>query len=128
MKRDPQTFAIIGAAMEIHRILGHGFLERVYQEAMEHEFVARQIPYSREIEVAVVYKGKKLNCDYRADYICYGEIIVELKATGSLTSKDEAQLLNYLKATGYKRGVLINFGSPSLEYKRIVNGYVEPTE
>ncbi len=126
--KDKQTYAIIGAAMEIHRVLGHGFLERVYQEAMEHELVAQQIVYQREIEVAVIYKGKKLNCDYRADFIGFGDIIVELKATENLTSKDEAQLLNYLKATGYKRGLLLNFGSESLQYKRVVNGYIEPTE
>ena len=126
--KDKQTYAIIGAAMEIHRVLGHGFLERVYQEAMEHELVAQQIVYQREIEVAVIYKDKKLNCNYRADFICFGDIIVELKATENLTSKDEAQLLNYLKATGYKRGLLLNFGNESLQYKRVVNGYIEPTE
>ena len=126
--KDKQTYAIIGAAMEIHRVLGHGFLERVYQEAMEHELLAREIPYQRETEVAVIYKGKKLNCDYRADFICFGDIIVELKATENLTSKDEAQLLNYLNATGYKRGLLLNFGSESLQYKRVVNGYIDPTE
>ena len=114
--------------MEIHRVLGHGFLERVYQEAVELEFLTRQISYQREVEVAVLYKGKKLNCDYRADFICFGEIIVEIKATENLATKDEAQLLNYLKATGYKRGLLVNFGNPSLQYKRIVNGYTEPED
>ncbi len=128
MKRDPQTYAIIGVGMEVHRVLGPGFLEQVYQEAFEHELVARGIPYRREVEVPVLYKGKKLACGYRADFICFDGIIVELKALDDLTSKEDSQVLNYLKATGHNRAKLLNFGAASLQYKRIVFNYAEPTD
>jgi len=124
-QRDPQTYAIIGAAMEIHRTLGHGFLEAVYQEAAVIEFPLRQIPFEREVLFEIHYKGTLLNTRYRADFVCFGNIIVEFKAQSQLTSADEAQLLNYLKATGYHRGLLINFGASSLEYKRMVFGYAD---
>ena len=125
MKQDKQTYAIIGAAMEVHSELGHGFLESVFKEALEHEFLARGIPYQREVEVPVFYKGKKLNTGFRADFICYGNIIVELKAIKELTNNEEAQVINYLKATSHQRALLFNFGSKSLEHKRIVHNYVE---
>ena len=128
MKRDPQTYAIIGAAMEVHRVLGPGFLEAVYQEAFEHELVVRGISYVREVEIPVIYKGKKLACGYRADFICLDGIIVEIKALDDLTSKEDSQVLNYLKATGHKRAMLVNFGAASLQYKRIVFNYTEPTD
>jgi GxxExxY protein len=121
--RDPQTYAIIGAAMEIHRTLGHGFLEAVYQEAALIEFPLHQIPFECEVPFDIHYKGTLLNTHYRADFVCFGNIIVEFKAQSQLTSVDDAQLLNYLKATGYHRGLLINFGAPSLDYKRMVFGY-----
>ena len=124
-ERDPQTYAIIGAAMEIHGTLGHGFLEAVYQEAAVIEFPLRQIPFEREVQFEIHYKGTLLNTRYRADFVCFGNIIVEFKAQSQLTSADEAQLLNYLKATGFQRGLLINFGAPRLEYKRMVFGYKE---
>lgn len=122
-KRDPQTYAIIGAAMEIHRQLGHGFLEAVYQDAAEIEFSLRNIPFEKEISLPVRYKDNLLPSRYRADFICFSEIIVEFKALSRLSSVEEAQLLNYLKATGLKRGLLINFGASSLQYKRLVWGY-----
>ena len=122
-ERDPQTYAIIGAAMEIHRQLGHGFLEAVYQEAAMVELPIRGIPFEREIALPVKYKNTLLPTHYRADFVCFSEIIAEFKALSRLTSIEEAQLLNYLKATGLKRGLLINFGAPSLEYKRLVWGY-----
>ncbi len=128
MKRDPQTYAIIGVGMEVHRVLGPGFLEQVYQEAFEHELVAHGIPYCREVEIPVSYKGKKLACGYRADFICFDGIIVELKALDDLTSKEDSQVLNYLKATGHNRAMLLNFGAASLQYKRIVFNYTEPTD
>src|SRR5260370_32806810 len=118
--RDPQTHAIIGAAMEVHRQLGPGFLEAVYQEALEFEFAARGIPFAAQVELPVYYKGQKLTCFYKADSVCYGSVIVELKALKALTTIDEAQLLNYLKATRLERGLLLNFGRPSLEFKRLV--------
>ena len=124
-ERDPQTYAIIGAAMEIHRQLGHGFLEAVYQDAAVIEFPLRQIPFEKEVTLPVQYKGAFLRTRYRADFVCFSEIIVEVKALSRLSSVEESQLLNYLKATGLKRGLLINFGAPSLQYKRLVWGYEE---
>ncbi len=118
--RDPQTRAIIGVAMEVHRQLGPGFLEAVYQEALAIELADRGIPFQREQELPIGYKGRRLPCKYRADFLCYGDIIVELKATQGLTGNDEAQALNYLKATKLKRGLLFNFGRPNLEFKRLV--------
>jgi GxxExxY protein len=123
--RDPQTYAIIGAAMEIHRQLGQGFLEAVYQDAAVIEFPTKQIPFQREVLLPVKYKNILLPTHYRADFVCFSEIIVEFKALSRLSNVEEAQLLNYLKATGLKRGLLINFGAPSLQYKRLVWGYEE---
>lgn len=117
---DPQTYAVIGAAMEVHRELGHGFLEGVYQEALAREFGMRDISFVREQNLAVKYKGKPLEIGYRADFICFGEVVVELKAIQTLSGNEEAQLLNYLKASGFKRGLLLNFGSPTLQTKRMV--------
>jgi GxxExxY protein len=121
-QRDPQTYAIIGAAMEIHRQLGHGFLEAVYQEAAVIEFSFQKVPFEREVSLPISYKGLTLPTHYRTDFICFAEIIVEFKAVPNLTNVDEAQVLNYLKATGFHRGLLINFGAPSLQYKRLVWG------
>ena len=128
LAKDTQTYAIIGAAMEVHRQLGHGFLEAVYQEALEKEFTLRGISYIREAEFTVLYKGEPLSCKYRADFICFGEVIVELKALGELSGNDEAQVLNYLKATGKSRALLFNFGAPSLQYKRLVFKYMDKPE
>jgi len=122
-ERDPQTYAIIGAAMEIHRQLGHGFLEAVYQEAAVIEFPLKQIQFGREVALPIRYRNILLPTYYRADFVCFSEIIVEFKALSRLSSVEEAQLLNYLKATGLKRGLLINFGASSLQYKRLVWGY-----
>lgn len=118
-QRDPKTYAIIGAAaMEVHRQLGCGFLEAVYQEALAFEFEQRQIPCQREVELAIFYKGQRLNTSYRADFICYDSVVVELKALAKLGGVEEAQIINYLKATGLEIGMLLNFGATSLEYKR----------
>jgi GxxExxY protein len=115
-----EAYEVIGAAMEVHNELGCGFLEAVYQEALEIEFQRQHIPYQREKNLHILYKGDKLNKQYSADFVCHNKIIVELKALSALTSEHEAQILNYLKATGYKLGILINFGIKSLQYKRIV--------
>lgn len=115
-----EAYDIIGATMEVHHELGCGFLEAIYQEALEIEFQRQNIPCEREKCLNVFYKGDKLNKYYSADFVCYNKIIVELKALSTLTSEHEAQILNYLKATGIKLGILINFGTKSLQYKRIV--------
>ncbi len=122
MQRDPETFAIIGAAMEVHRELGHGFLELVYQTVLALEFQDRGIPYTAEVALPVKYKSKLLTCTYRADFICFNTVIVETKAIAQLTNADDAQLINQLKATGFHRGMLLNFGAPSLEHRRLVFG------
>jgi GxxExxY protein len=127
-ERDPQTYAIIGAAMEIHRQLGHGFLEAVYQHAAAIEFPLKGIPFEREVALPIRYKNILLPIQYRADFICFSDIIVEFKALSRLTNVEEAQLLNYLKATGVQRGLLINFGASSLQCKRLVWGYAEPVK
>ena len=118
--RDPLTFAIIGAAMTVHRTLGHGFLEAVYQEALECEFISSGTPYQREVALPITYRGKVLQTSYRADFLCYGEILVELKALQKLSGTEESQVINYLKASRLEKSLLINFGAPSLEYKRLI--------
>ena len=117
---DPQTYAIIGAAFEVHRTLGHGFLEGVYQEAFAVELALRGLPINREVMLPVSYKGKVLSCFYKADFICYGEVLVELKAIEALAGPQRAQVINYLKITGLSRALLLNFGSERLQYERIV--------
>ena len=115
-----EAYAIVGAAMEVHKDKGFGFLEAVYQECMEMELAAQGIPAAPLQEMPIFYKGRKLKKTYIADFVAYGKIIVELKALDKLTSREEAQVLNYLKASGFEVGILINFGGPSLEFKRIV--------
>ena len=118
---DPRTYAILGAAMEVHRALGPGFLEAVYQEALAVELEARGIPFRREVELPVIYKGHALKTTYRADFICCESVILELKTIVKLGPNEEAQILNYLKATGYEVGLLVNFAESRLTYKRFVN-------
>lgn len=107
--------------MEVHKVLGHGFLETVYQEALAIEFSTRSIPFNREVELPASYKGKQLNTSYRVDFICYGSVIVELKALSKIGTVEESQIINYLKAGGLEVGLLLNFGTSSLEYKRFAN-------
>jgi GxxExxY protein len=116
-----EVYAIVGAAMEVHTELGSGFLEAVYQEALELELAARAIPFLPRAALTIYYKGQKLRKEYEADIICYDQIIVELKALTRLSGTEEAQILNYLKATGLRVGLLINFGSVGkLEWKRFI--------
>jgi len=118
--RDPQTHEIIGACMEVHKELGCGFLEAVYQEAFERELTLRGLPFGREVYLPVRYKGETLDCKYKADFICYGFVIVELKALTKLTTVEYSQIINYLKISGIERGLLVNFGTPRLEFKRFI--------
>ena len=116
-----EVFAVIGAAMEVHRELGPGFLELVYQEAFGYELEDRGIPFDVQQPLTISYKGRKLMKEYLADFICYDKIVVEIKALDQLTGKHKSQLINYLKATGLKVGLLINFGSDGkLEWRRFV--------
>jgi GxxExxY protein len=121
-EHDPQTYAILGAAMEVHRVLGAGFLEAVYQEALAVEFGTRGVSFVREAPLVVNFKGQPLACAYRADFVCFENIIVELKALPALTKREAAVAINYLKATGFRRLLLINFGTVRLEFKRFVLG------
>lgn len=115
------SYAINGAAFRVYNELGPGFLEAVYQEALEIEFKRRGIPYEREKELKIFYEGVELSHTYKADFVCYGKVIVELKAVSALDDAHRSQVYNYLRATGYKLGLLYNFGFPDeLERERIV--------
>ncbi len=127
-QKDPQTFEMIGAAMEVHRELGHGFLEAVYQDAMEKELMVRKIPFEREKQFNIYYKGMILPAHYKVDFFCYDSLIVELKALDRISGNEESQVINYLKAANLHRGLLINFGAKSLEYKRLVWGKPNSTD
>jgi len=118
--KDQRTYKIIGAALEVHKELGCGFLEAVYQEALGKEFMVQGIPFNSKPIVEIKYKGEPLDKKYQPDYICFEEVIVEIKALNELSGTEQAQLINYLKATGMKVGLLINFGSRSLQHERFV--------
>jgi len=116
-----ESYRIIGACMEVHRKLGSGFLESVYSEALVLEFGKAEIPFDREKKLPVFYDNQPLKKYFKADFVCFDSIIIELKATKFLIDADQKQTLNNVKATKFKLGLLINFGTPSLTYKRIVN-------
>src|SRR4030043_590748 len=113
--KDERTYKIIGAAIEVHKELGCGFLEAVYQEALEREFIVQEIPFVAQPYIEIKYKGEPLDKKYQPDFICYSEVIVEIKAVSDMTGLEEAQIINYLKATGLKNGILKNFCARSLE-------------
>ncbi len=115
-----ESFNIIGAAMEVHKVVGCGFTEPLYQDALEEELRLRDIPFEREKTYHFTYKGKRLDKIFRPDFVCYNKVIVELKTVTDFTDEHYAQVYNYLKATGMGLGLLINFGKKSLEYKRIL--------
>ena len=119
---DPETYAIIGAAMAVHSKLGHGFLERVYKLALSIELERRKIPFAVESSMPIFYDGVLLPTAYRVDFVCFKDVIVECKATATITQADVAQLINYLKAARVRRGLIVNFGAPSLQHARRVWG------
>jgi GxxExxY protein len=116
-----ESYAIIGACMKVHAELGSGFLEAVYQEALEKEFTKRNIPYKRQQKLTITYEGDTLSKYYIADFFCFDKIILEIKAANFFSDSHYKQLQNYVKATKMKLGLLVNFGTPSLTYKRILN-------
>ena len=115
-----EVYAIVSAAMEVSNVLGAGFVQAVYQEALDLELNMRGVPYQAQVPLQIAYKGHILSKEYVPDFICFDQIIVEIKALKHLTTIEEAQLLNYLKATRRPVGLLLNFGSPKLEWKRMV--------
>ena len=116
-----EAYEIIGAAMEVHRTLGQGFLESVYQEALEIEMSKREIPFSSQTKIQIHYKDIPMEHYFVADFVCYDKIIVELKSVSTILPEHEAQIINYLRATGFKLGILLNFNEESLYYKRYPN-------
>ena len=116
-----EAFNIIGAAMEVHNVVGCGFTEPLYQDALEEQLRLRNIPFEREKTYYFSYKGKRLDKTFRPDFVCYDKVIVELKTVDEISDEHYAQVYNYLKATGMQLGLLINFGKRSLEYKRILS-------
>jgi GxxExxY protein len=116
-----EVYAVIGAAIEVHKELGNGFLESVYEEALKIELADKDIPYLSQVRLPVYYKGKQLPKEFVVDGLAYQRILIELKCVPQLTHIEEAQILHYLKASGFELGLLINFGATSrLEWKRFV--------
>ena len=120
IENDQRTYSVIGAAMEVHKQLGCGFLEAVYQEALAIEFSNRRIPFQRKMRLPIKYKGQLLTTVYCADFICFDSVIIELKALAHTSGTEEAQVINYLRVTGYQVGLLLNFGRHSLQHRRFV--------
>lgn len=116
-----ETFAIRGCLNAVAKELGCGYLEKVYQEALEMELIDANIPYEREVRLQITYKGKTLKQEYYADFVCYDKIILELKAVSQLNEVHEAQVFNYLKTTGYDLALLVNFGERPIKIKRLYN-------
>ncbi len=117
-----ESYDIIGAAMKVHELMGPGFTEKVYQEALALELRERAIPFQREVEMHAVYKGTSLEGTFIPDFICYDKIIVEIKATRELDNVHRSQAINYARIAGFKLALLINFGEASLEFERFPVG------
>jgi GxxExxY protein len=116
-----ESYAIIGACFEVYEEKGNGFVEPVYQECLELELTAQKIPFTAQGSLRLTYKGTELKQRYIPDFLCYDTIILEIKAVKQLTDEHRAQVLNYLKATGLRLGLLVNFGHyPKVEYERII--------
>ena len=116
-----ESYVIMGACFEVYKEKGHGFLEAVYQECLEMELADQQIPFAAQVSLAMSYKGRLLKSKYSPDFVCYSKIIVELKAVSALSDEHRAQVQNYLRASGLKLGLLVNFGHfPKVEWERIV--------
>lgn len=124
--RDPRTYTIIGCAMQVHSELGPGYLEAVYQGALSIQFEEQRLPFEQQVPLRVSYHGRPVGAPYRADFVCYGDVLVELKAITTLTRADVAQLANYLTATGLRLGLLLNFGGTSLQYQRVIGRHAVP--
>jgi GxxExxY protein len=118
--QDPRTFAVIGAAYEVHRVLGTGFLELFYKDALAIEFAERGIPFEREVPCTIEYKGHPLRGHYRIDFICFEQIVLEIKARSGTGPADHAQVINYLASSKLRCGLLLNFGTARLEHRRFI--------
>lgn len=118
---EEETYKVIGACIKVHKNLGNGFSEAVYHEAVSKELSSGEIPYEQQKKLPIYYEGAELSSDFVADFVCFNKIIVEIKAIGALNENIKHQTLNYLKSTNLEVGLLINFGGPSLTWKRFVN-------
>jgi GxxExxY protein len=118
--QDPRTFAIIGAAYEVHRVLGAGFLELFYKDALAIEFALRDIPFRKEVPCGIEYKGRPLRDEYHMDFVCFDQIVLEIKARSVTGPADYAQVINYLASSKLRCGLLLNFGASKLEHKRFI--------
>lgn len=116
-----ECYAVMGACFEVYKVKGCGFLEAVYQECLEREFALRGVPFVAQVEHPLSYKGAALRQTYRSDFVCFGSVLVELKAVSKIADEHRAQLINYLHATGLRAGLLVNFGHhPMVEWQKIV--------
>ena len=117
---DPDTYAIIGAAIEVYRVLGAGFLEIFYKDALAIELALRKIPFRRELPISIEYKGEPIRGEYRMDFVCYEQIVLEVKARSNTGPADHAQVISYLASSKRRVGLLLNFGGAKLEHRRFV--------
>jgi len=117
---DVEIEGVVASAMDVYNELGHGYVVGVYRDALAIECAARAIPWARDVPVHVNYKGRELETGYSADFVCHGDILVIVKTVDGLDKPDDLELINHLKATGYRRGLMLNFGLRRLEFRRIV--------